>query len=192
MPQRRALLDSFQEIHRTSLEDQIVDPGKDGTYSKFRRVDNLIVRTDYSASNTRLQSITYRIDSSGWLLSYEVLGSDRNRLYRATLGYSRRAGPTFEKLVIEKIFDAYETRYFDATDESGAREERPVYQFIYSYNEDGSANEPVGINMMTITEGDASFDFGGVSHMIVPSGQIAPHVVSALNHSYPIEPSIKP
>lgn len=192
LQRNQAFHDSSSAHLSSTVEDQIVDPGEDGAYSKFRRVDNIVVRTDYSAADIRLQSITYRIGSSGRLTSYEVLGGDRNKLYRATLGYSQREGSTFGKLIVEKIYDALEPRYFDKLNASGEREERPIYQFSYTYNADGSANEPVGLNMLKVVKNDALFDFGGVEHMVINYGKLAPHIVSALNKSYPIEPPIKP
>ncbi|MFC7338243.1 hypothetical protein ACFQY0_13700 [Haloferula chungangensis] len=183
---------SAQVLRSTGHKDQIVSPTDDGSYSYYKRIQNLVIQTDYSASDVRLQSITYQIGPSGQLLSYEVLGGDRNKLYRASLGYSKRPGPTFGKIVQEKLFDVNELRYFDDPDESGRPEEKPVYMFVYSYNDDGTPNEPVGINMTKVQEDDSLIDFDGVLHMAVPYGRLPAHIVSALNKSYPIDPLIKP
>ena len=182
----------FSSSGRGSVrDDQLIEPGEDGAYSSYRRVESLIIRTDYSADNVRLQSITYQIGSSGMLLSYELLDGKREKLYRATMTYSERQGPTFGKLIFEKIFDVHEIQFSDDLSESGVRTEEPVYTFVFSYREDGSPNEPQGMNGLKTWKDDPLIKFGDVEHIVISHGRIPPHIINALNNSYPIAPAIK-
>lgn len=156
------------------------------------RDDNLVIRTDFSESNVRLKSVTYEIGPRGLTLGYQVFDRSEDWLYRAALGYSQLRGPTFGKILKENLYVTRKLRSFDSSGEAGQTQENPVYCFIFSYNDDGSANEPVGIKLNGAQGNESLFEPGGVLHMAVSHARIAPHIVSALNKLFPIEPLIQP
>lgn len=117
----------------------------DGTRTVFERGNDkrTMEKTTSTASGNVTLKTVYRMDDKGNPLKCDMFDGLGNKLYKTSFGYSKKPGPTFGKLVQERLYDARVKRY-----KPGTREEMPVHIFYYRYNPDGSAQLPIGVSLI--------------------------------------------
>ncbi|MDB6079079.1 MAG: hypothetical protein JWO82_2826 [Akkermansiaceae bacterium] len=114
----------------------------DGTTDEFRRSADrkLMTRTIRSATGAMESQVIYHLNDEGKVLNGEIFDAKGTKIAKANYGYSNKPGVLEGKMVEEQIFDAQEPRY-----SANAGEEMPVRRLIYTYNADGSQNEPFAV-----------------------------------------------
>ena len=133
-----------------------VKRNEDGSKTVFERGqdERTLMKLTYAANGNLTLKTVYRLDASGNPLKCEMFDGVGTKLYKTQFGYSKVPGPTYGKLVQERLYDVQVPRYF-----AGTREPKPVHVFIYRYKPDGSPELPIGIS--TIEGKTAEEIFGG-------------------------------
>lgn len=134
-----------QEVPGIDIEGPFVriqrnDDGTRTVYERGHDKRSLTKRT-FNAKGNVIMSTVYRLDRNGNPLKCDVFDVQGNRIYKTSFGYSKVDGPTYGKLVQERLFDVRHPNY---ELKEGKRVEAPIHIFYYTYNADGSPNQPVG------------------------------------------------
>ena len=122
-----------------------VKRNKDGSKTVFERENDerTIVKKTFTAGGNLTLKAVYRLDKQGNPLLCNIYDGIGNKLYKTAFGYSKRPGPTFGKLVQERLFDTRVKRIDPET-----KKETPVHMFLYRYKPDGTAELPIGITLI--------------------------------------------
>lgn len=133
-----------------------VKRNEDGSKTVFERGqdERTLTKATYTASGNLTLKTIYRLDDAGNPLKCEMFDGQGTKLYKTQFGYSKVPGPTYGKLVQERLYDVQVPRFF-----AGTREPKPVHVFIYRYKPDGSPELPIGIS--TVEGKTAEEIFGG-------------------------------
>ncbi|MCH7228470.1 hypothetical protein [Haloferula sp. A504] len=128
---------------------------EDGSHTVFERTSDKrsVIKTTYAPDKTIKMKAIYLLDAKGRELKCNLYDSVGTDICMVRFGYSKRPGPTFDKLVQEQFYDTREKRFFP-----GKHDEKPVHIFMYRYNQDGSSERPVG---MTLIEGKTAEEIFG-------------------------------
>lgn len=140
-----------------------VKRNEDGSETKFERGTDrrTMTKKTYTAQGHLTLSTVYRMDDNGNPVKCEIFDGLGNKLYKTQFGYSKKPGPSFGKLVRERLFDARVKRVDPVT-----REEMPIHMFIYNYNPDGTAQVPIGVTLIKGKTAEEIFGKGVESQAI--------------------------